>query len=63
MNLPPLLALFSINKILGIPALASEHGEMVDHMLELVHWFMLILGIGWSAVAFRRRRVARGSAA
>jgi len=37
-----------INQSLGIPALASEHGEMVDNMLELVHWVMLILFIGWS---------------
>lgn len=37
-----------INKFFGIPALASEHGEMVDNMLELVHWVMLILFVGWS---------------
>ncbi len=48
MNVTPMLALFSINKFLGIPALASQHGEMVDHMLEVVHWFMLALGFGWS---------------
>lgn len=48
MNLAPAFALFSINKFLGIPALASEHGEMVDHMLELVHWVMAILFVGWS---------------
>ncbi len=48
MNIDITLALFSINKILGIPGLASEHGEMVDHMLELVHWVMLILFVGWS---------------
>ena len=43
-----ILAFFSINKFLGIPALASEHGEMVDHMLELVHWVMLLLFVGWN---------------
>ena len=43
-----MLALFTLNKFLGIPALASENGEMVDQMLELVHWFMLALGFGWS---------------
>ena len=37
-----------INKWFGIPELASEHGELVDHMLGLVHWFMLLLFIGWS---------------
>jgi cytochrome c oxidase subunit 2 len=50
MNLDPLIAAIpSLNKLFGIPELASEHGEMVDHMLELVHWFMLVLFIGWSA--------------
>ncbi|RBP47505.1 cytochrome c oxidase subunit 2 [Roseimicrobium gellanilyticum] len=49
MNLDPIVAAIpALNKILGIPELASEHGEMVDHMLELVHWFMLVLFIGWS---------------
>lgn len=37
-----------INKLLGIPPVGSEHGEMVDHMLELVHWIMLVLFVGWS---------------
>ncbi len=37
-----------INKLFGIPPVGSEHGEMVDHMLELVHWIMLILFVGWS---------------
>ncbi|HEY2574407.1 MAG TPA: cytochrome c oxidase subunit II [Verrucomicrobiaceae bacterium] len=61
MSIPPLLA-FSLNKLSGIPALASEHGEMVDHMLELVHWFMLVLFVGWSAflvivfTKFRKKR-------
>lgn len=37
-----------INQLFGIPELASEHGELVDHMLGFVHWFMLILFVGWS---------------
>ena len=37
-----------LNKLTGIPELASEHGELVDLMLEVVHWIMLILFIGWS---------------
>lgn len=56
----PTLAL--INKLLGIPALASEHGEMVDNMLELVHWVMLILFIGWSAflvIVFTKFRASK----
>lgn len=41
-----------LNRWLGIPELASEHGEMVDHMLEVVHWFMLILFVFWTAFFF-----------
>jgi cytochrome c oxidase subunit 2 len=51
---------FSLNKLLGLPALHSEHGAMVDHMLEIVHWFMLVLFVGWTAfflyVLFRYNR-------
>ena len=47
MTLDPVLAT-SLNQLIGLPQLASEHGEMVDHMLELVHWFMLALFVGWS---------------
>ena len=38
-----------INEWFGIPELASEHGELLDHMLGFVHWFMAILFVGWSA--------------
>ena len=38
-----------LNKLSGIHSVHSEHGEMVDHMLEFVHWFMLVLFVGWSA--------------
>jgi cytochrome c oxidase subunit II len=38
-----------INQLIGIPELASEHGELVDLMLEVVHWFMLLLLVGWSS--------------
>jgi cytochrome c oxidase subunit 2 len=49
MTLDPIIAAIpSLNKLFGLPELASEHGEMVDHMLELVHWFMFVLFIGWS---------------
>lgn len=37
-----------INELIGIPELASEHGELVDLMLEVIHWFMLLLFVGWS---------------
>ena len=48
MTLQSLLAIFPLNDFFGIPKLASQHGEMVDHMLELVHWFMTALFVGWS---------------
>ena len=39
--------MLSINEFLGQPPNASEHGAMIDHALEMVHWFMAVLGIGW----------------
>ncbi len=41
-----------LNRWLGIPELASEHGELVDHTLEVVHWFMLFLFVFWTAFFF-----------
>ncbi len=49
----------SINVFMGQTPNASEHGGLVDHMLGFVHWFMLVLLIGWSAylvIAFWRFR-------
>jgi cytochrome c oxidase subunit 2 len=37
-----------INRLLGQTPNASEHGFMIDHMLEFAHWFMAILFVGWS---------------
>jgi cytochrome c oxidase subunit 2 len=37
-----------LNEMIGLPELASEHGSMVDHMLEVVHWLIAILLVGWS---------------
>ncbi len=34
---------------MGIVPNASEHGRAVEHMLEICHWFMLILFVGWGA--------------
>lgn len=42
-----------ILKIFGLPELASQHGELVDHMDGLVHWFMAVLFIGWSVYLAR----------
>jgi cytochrome c oxidase subunit 2 len=38
-----------LNRLMGIVPNASEHGYLVDHMLEFCHWFMLLLFVGWSA--------------
>ncbi len=37
-----------LNHLLGMPQSASEHGFLIDHMLEVCHWFMLALFVGWS---------------
>ncbi len=37
-----------LNKLLGITQCGSVHGELVDNLLELVHWFMVLLGVGWT---------------
>lgn len=37
-----------LNELLGITKCGSVHGEVVDAMLEIVHWFMLVLGVGWT---------------
>jgi len=44
----PILA-FSITKFLGQPEAASHHAGQIDHMNEVVHWFMLVLFVGWTA--------------
>ena len=56
----PTLAL--LNEWIGLPERAAEHAEMVDHMMEFVHWFMAILFVGWSVylcIAFTKFRKAR----
>lgn len=53
------MSVSDINNLIGITPNASEHGGLVDHMLGFVHWFMLILFIGWSiflTIAFLRFR-------
>lgn len=55
-----------INKLFGITPNASEHGALVDHMLGFVHWFMLLLFLGWSAyllIAFYRFRASKNNRA
>jgi cytochrome c oxidase subunit 2 len=38
----------SPSKLLGIPENASAHGGQVDHMIDVVHWFMIALFVGWT---------------
>jgi cytochrome c oxidase subunit II len=41
MNLSP-------SKFLGIPENYSAHGGDVDHLIDVVHWFMIALFVGWT---------------
>jgi cytochrome c oxidase subunit 2 len=49
-----------MDKILGLPPLASEHGADVDRLVIYVHWLMIVLFVGWLAyfayALFRFRR-------
>src|SRR5947199_8769247 len=36
-----------MEKLLGLPVLASEHGKDVDNLIIWVHWLMILLFIGW----------------
>ena len=38
-----------LNEFGGIYPNASEHGYLIDNMLEVCHWFMLLLFVGWSS--------------
>jgi cytochrome c oxidase subunit 2 len=35
--------------LMGAPENASAHGVLIDNMNNFVHWFMLILLVGWGA--------------
>jgi cytochrome c oxidase subunit II len=51
-----------LNRLLGLPDSASQHGIEIDSMLEFLHWFMLVLFVGWTLffiyalIRFRRSR-------
>jgi cytochrome c oxidase subunit II len=36
-------------KLLGLPVLASEHGQSVDDLIVYVHYLMIALFVGWLA--------------
>src|SRR5215510_4415006 len=38
-----------MEKLLGLPVLASERGRDVDNLIIYVHWLMIVLFIGWLA--------------
>lgn len=38
-----------INEISGMHEIASRHGHVGNHMLALIHWFMAVLFVGWTA--------------
>src|SRR5436309_7204095 len=38
-----------MEKLLGLPVLASEHGKDVDNLIIWVHWLMIVLFVGWLA--------------
>jgi cytochrome c oxidase subunit 2 len=40
--------MFSLNRLMGMPPNASEHGYTIDGMLEFCHWLVLLLAVGWS---------------
>lgn len=42
----------SPSKLLGIPESFSAHGGQVDHLLDVVHWFMIALFVGWTIFFF-----------
>ncbi len=42
----------SPSKLLGLPENFSAHGNQVDHMLDVVHWFMIALFVGWTIFFF-----------
>lgn len=37
-----------MNELLGVTENFSEHGGGVDHLIAVIHWFMLVLFVGWT---------------
>ena len=42
----------TFSELLGLPSNHSAHGGHVDHLIMVVHWFMLVLFVGWTAFFF-----------
>jgi cytochrome c oxidase subunit 2 len=52
----------NIEKLLGLPLLASKHGQAVDNLMVYIHWLMIALFVGWLAyfaIALFRFRQSR----
>lgn len=53
-----------MEKLLGLPIVASEHGKGVDDLIVYLHWLMIVLFVGWFAYflfalwKFRQKRAA-----
>lgn len=39
--------MIDIKKLMGLPVLASDHGQEVDNFIMYVHWLMIVLFLGW----------------
>jgi cytochrome c oxidase subunit 2 len=54
-----------MTELLGLPEVASAHGGEIDLVINLTHWLMAVMFVGWGAlfvymlVRFRRRRNPR----
>ena len=54
-----------MEKLLGLPPLASDQGRHVDNLIIYMHWLMIVLFVGWLGyffyvlVRFRRSRNPR----
>lgn len=42
----------SPSELLGLQENYSAHGGQVDHLMDVVHWFMIFLFIGWTLFFF-----------
>lgn len=55
-----------MERFLGLPEVASAHGPQIDAVIGYVHWLMLVMFVGWSALflfmIFRFRRKANPEA-
>lgn len=55
-----------MEKFLGLPPLASEHGQGVNDLLVYIHWLMIVLFVGWLCYfvytlwRFQQRRNPKG---